>query len=143
MLLADIEKHHLENTRASQYHYKPAFKFVTPYTRDVMGDNPTNKDVAWQTAEEKAKAEQAKREEAIGKKREEAIGKGYKWSVHDVIDDDVEVCNLETDTCETVSRSYFDGIPIVGALYKKITGLLFRKGGKRTKKRRRTKKRKN
>lgn len=93
----------------------------------------------WQTRDEYVNA--------IGEKRNEAIQNGYKWSVDAVSDDlqTVTVSNLENpEESKTVSTSYFDGIPIVGALYKKITGLLFRKGGKRTKKRRRTnKKRKN
>ena len=66
----------------------------------------------------------------------------------DKISDDLQtvtVSNLENpEESKTISTSYFDGITIVGALYKKITGLLFRKGGKRTQKKRRTnKKRKN
>lgn len=136
--LDDIEKHHSENIRASKYHYKPAFKFATPYTTDVMGDNPTNKDVAWQTRDE---YDNAKKE-----KQKEYIDAGYKWSVNAVndLENTVTLCDLTNQKeCETVSRSYFDGIPIVGNIYKKIRYILGR-GGKRTKKRRRTnKKRKN
>jgi hypothetical protein len=134
--LDEIEEFHQMIPR-NKNRYKPTFPWRTQYSSSNRA--LPQELMEWQTRDEY--------HNAVGEKRDEAIRNGYKWSVDAVSDDlqTVTVSNLENpEESKTISTTYFDGIPIVGALYKKITGLLFRKGGKRTQKKRRTnKKRKN
>lgn len=133
--LDDIEEFHQMIPR-NKNRYKPTFPWRTQYSSSSRA--LPQELMKWQTRDEYVNA--------VGEKRDEAIRNGYKWSVDAVSEDlqTVTVYNLENpEESKTVSTSYFDGIPIVGALYKKIKNILGR-GGKRTKKRRRTnKKRKN
>jgi hypothetical protein len=133
--LDDIEEFHQMIPR-NKNRYKPTFPWRTQYSSSSRA--LPQELMKWQTRDEYVNA--------VGEKRDEAIRNGYKWSVDAVSEDlqTVTVSNLENpEESKTVSTSFFDGIPIVGALYKKIKNILGR-GGKRTKKRRRTnKKRKN